>query len=427
MVWGSRGPARARRPNATALLDAAGVAGLAGILGLVGSTDSFSSFLYPDGLVLLALATAVLVAAVVNPASRLGLILGCPPLRWIGVRSYGIYLWQWPIIVLASNGQTAFDWRTATLEVAGTFLVAGLSWRYVENPVRHGALRRLWRNARSGASHIRARRRAFAFSTTAAAAVLLPIVCLTGLVPAASTGIASATAAGRLRRVAPIAPRSENAALRLKMPPAATRSSCQSVVYIGDSTSEGEISTDYIPNPRRRLKAQLADVGVKTTIPEISGARSIVETYEGSPNAATVAKQHIADGFRGCWILALGTNEVDNLHTGSTIGYASRIRRMMSIIGQQPVLWATAVTLRQSGPYSERYMQDWNRALLAACPRYPTMRLFDWAAWAKPRWFIPDGIHYYSPGYVAKTHRSAQALAHAFPAGQQPSSNCVVR
>ena len=72
-------------------------------------------------------------------------------------------------------------------------------------------------------------------------------------------------------------------------------------------------------------------------------------------------------------------------------------------------------------------MQGWNRALLAACVRHPTMRVFDWAAWAKPRWFIPDGIHYYSLGYVARTHRISKALAHAFPLGEHPSASCLVR
>jgi hypothetical protein len=209
--------------------------------------------------------------------------------------------------------------------------------------------------------------------------------------------------------------------------PISTRTSCRSVVYIGDSTSEGEISTDYIPNPRQRLPAQLADAGVRVTLPEISGARSIVETFEGQPNAATVAQGHISQGFRGCWILALGTNDVDNVHTGSTISLATRIARMMSIIGHQPVLWIDTITLLGTGPYSEANMQVWNSALLAACSHFPTMRVYDWAAHAKRAWFIPDGIHYYSPGYVARTHLIARALASAFPNGPTPSASCLVQ
>jgi hypothetical protein len=206
----------------------------------------------------------------------------------------------------------------------------------------------------------------------------------------------------------------------------ATKASCKSAVYIGDSTSAGSISPDYIPNPAQRLPAQLADVGVTTSYPEISGARSIVEIFEGQPNAQQVAQQHIAGGFRGCWIIAMGTNDADNIRVGSSVGAAERIDRMMSAVRGQPVLWINAVTLVRSGPYAEDEMVRWNQALGAACQKYPNMRVFEWASWAKPSYFIPDGIHYYTPGYITRTHLIARALAAAFPYGQQPSPSCAV-
>jgi len=197
-------------------------------------------------------------------------------------------------------------------------------------------------------------------------------------------------------------------------------------VYIGDSTSEGEISSNYIPNVHRQLVAQLHDVGVAAVHPEISGARSIVETYEGIPNAATVARGYAASGYRGCWILALGTNDAADVQVGSNVGLRQRIARMMSIIGDQPVLWVDAVTLVASGPYAAQNMEQWNQDLLADCHRHPNMRIFDWGAYAKRQFFIPDGIHYYSSGYIGRSFRIAHGLAHAFPQGQPFSSSCVV-
>jgi hypothetical protein len=149
----------------------------------------------------------------------------------------------------------------------------------------------------------------------------------------------------------------------------------------------GAVSPDYVPNPKRRLPHQLARVGVQSSDMEVSGARSIVEAIPGQTNAATVARQLVARGFRGCWILALGTNDTADVHVGSNVNQRERIARMMSIIGRRPALWLDAISLRQSGPYSEQMMQRWNRALIAACRRYPTMRVYDWAARAKRGWF----------------------------------------
>ena len=432
MVWPTRMSRRAARRSLRSPLsrDLIGVAGLVGVLVLVWRTSAVSAFLYPTGFILLSVATAAMVAAVVNPSSVLGPILGCRPLRWIGVRSYGIYLWQWPIIVLWGPQHTGVDWPRAALQVAATLVIASLSWRYVEEPIRHGALGRLWRRARSTAGDIRARQRTFALSGTALAAISLAVVGLTGVLPAASTGLSSPEKISKLPPRLPISLAAINSSstIRQTETPAAppTHTSCRSVVYIGDSTSEGEISTNYIPNPRRRLQAQLAKVGATTTYPDISGARSIVETFEGHPNAATVAQQHISEGFRGCWILALGTNDVDNAAT-SPIGLSARIAHMMAIIGHRPVLWVDVISLLSSGPYSEEHMQRWNQALLAACPRHPTMRVYDWAAHAKRKWFIPDGIHYYSPGYIARAHLIAQGLVKAFPKHEPASTSCVVR
>ena len=188
------------------------------------------------------------------------------------------------------------------------------------------------------------------------------------------------------------------------------------MVYIGDSTSDGEASAAYVPNAKLRAPAQFARVGVNTTHMEVSGARSIHEIYQGIPNAAMVAKRHVAAGFHGCWVLALGINEAADVAAGSTFGLRTRIAQMMSIIGHQPVLWINAITLPGAPAYySEAGMRRWNEDLVSMCSKYPTMRVFDWAAHAKRQWFIPDGIHYTPTGYIARTRAIAHALVKAFP------------
>ncbi len=234
---------------------------------------------------------------------------------------------------------------------------------------------------------------------------------------AASGGAASSTSADRT---------STTSAAAKPLPPA-THTSCQSVVYIGDSTSDGEALAEIVPDRLRRAPAQLFRVGVTTTHMEVSGARSIVETFKGIPNGATVAQQLVSAGFHGCWILALGTNDTADVAAGSTVGLKTRIARMMSIIGDQPVMWVNVLTLSGAPQYyGESGMRQWDQDLLAACDRYPHMRVFDWAARAKPGWFIPDGVHYTTAGYEARTRLIAQGLVKAFPRGESPSTSCLV-
>ena len=120
-------------------------------------------------------------------------------------------------------------------------------------------------------------------------------------------------------------------------------------------------SAEFVPNRKLRAPAQLFKVGVKTTHMEVSGARSIYETFEGIPNGATVAQQEVSHGFRGCWILALGTNDAADVAAGSNFGLRSRIARMMSIIGDQPVMWVNVLTIAGSPEfYGEAGMHQWD-------------------------------------------------------------------
>lgn len=149
---------------------------------------------------------------------------------------------------------------------------------------------------------------------------------------------------------------------------------------------------------------------------EVVGANSIVETLPGDQNGYEIAQGLVREGYRGCWVIALGTNDTADVYVGSNVSLAARIQRMMSVIGNQPVLWVNVKTLLDSGPYSEPNMEQWDNALLSACPNYPNMRVFNWAAMAQPGWFTSDGIHYTSDGSAPRAAAIADALAAAFPA-----------
>jgi hypothetical protein len=192
--------------------------------------------------------------------------------------------------------------------------------------------------------------------------------------------------------------------------------SCKEVAHLGDSTSDGLVQADFLPDAAQRIPAQYTRVGVSRSIMEVVGANSIVETLPGDENGYEIAQGLVAQGYRGCWVMALGTNDTADVYVGSNVGLAARIQRMMSVIGHEPVLWVNVKTLLSSGPYAETNMQMWDNALVSACRQYPNMRVFNWAHLANPDWFTSDGIHYTSTGSAIRSAAIADALAAGFPA-----------
>ena len=128
----------------------------------------------------------------------------------------------------------------------------------------------------------------------------------------------------------------------------------------------------------------------------------MVEVLPGQVNGYNAAQAIYRGGFRGCWVIALGTNDTADVAVGSNVGLMTRIQRMMAAAHGEPVMWVNLRSLLASGPYSEANMVTWDNTLLKACARYPNMRVFNWAALAKTKWYISDGIHFTSAGYAAR-------------------------
>ncbi|MGA3362319.1 MAG: acyltransferase family protein [Solirubrobacteraceae bacterium] len=163
---------RARRA-----LDAVSLLALAAVVYAFVSVHDYDQRVYRGGFFVLALFTALMLATIAHPAGALGRQLGRAVPRWIGERSYGIYLWHWPILVFTRPGIDVHLARGVLIpaQAAGTVILAAISYRYIETPVRTGALRRLrLRRPRLFAQP----RTPFAFAA-AAVAVLLALVALT--------------------------------------------------------------------------------------------------------------------------------------------------------------------------------------------------------------------------------------------------------
>jgi peptidoglycan/LPS O-acetylase OafA/YrhL len=190
--------------RAARVLDGVGCAALLAVLVLFVRTQDYDPWLYRGGFLLVALCTAVLIAVVVHPASLLGRALGTRMLRWIGIRSYGIYLWHWPVMMLSRPGIDV-PWRgtfVVLAQIAVTVGLAALSYRYVEMPVRGGsAQRRLraWLDGHTPRERLR-------WTAGSLAGLVLVLGLMLGLPAPGGTGVGSATATpAALARVSSLA------------------------------------------------------------------------------------------------------------------------------------------------------------------------------------------------------------------------------
>ena len=185
------------RAGANKLFDFIGFGGLAALAlmmwrfqTVIEGTDEGTvgyDFLFRGGFFLTDLASLAVIAAAVHPSSKiLARSLSNPVLVWLGRRSYGFYLFHWPVFQFyrrfAGKGLTPYEFVVLVLFALA---LTELSYRYIETPVRQGAVSRWWAEFRQpafGAQLVRRQRRI----VLAAFALLLPVF---GVVSLATAGV----------------------------------------------------------------------------------------------------------------------------------------------------------------------------------------------------------------------------------------------
>jgi len=123
------------------ILPVVGAAAVLGIVAIAVLVPDEAPFNFQGGLALAALLSALAILGAIVPGSVLGRWLDVPPVRWIGARSYGIYLWHWPVMVLVIAAQPRWldslttRWLAGGVTVAITLVAALISYRLLERPI----------------------------------------------------------------------------------------------------------------------------------------------------------------------------------------------------------------------------------------------------------------------------------------------------
>lgn len=416
----------------------AALLGVLGIAALFWLLPDYSPHLYNWGLLALSAASVAVITAALDKRTLTSKFFGLTPLRWIGERSYGIYLWHLPAIVFIPQWEN-LPWAHPALVTVVAVALAHISWTLVEDPVRrNGVLAPLkqWWDKRNTLP-----RMALAIPATLLAAVVsmgVPAAWNNSLNQAEQPGAqqmgvqiggdgpapsdseekdSSAEASGEA------SPSTENAT------PEKGKTRCTTVIHVGDSTSIGMFDDAYLSDPQRNAQVTYKNVGAQDVVADVTGARSTVESLEGDPSIRDSVQRLLDQGYGedACWIIGAGVNDAANRAVGGSGEEDWRVDQIMELLGDAPVLWPTAATNLNSGSYDNANMAPFNEALLAARDRYPNLVVYDWASDVRPEWFLPgDDVHYQTEGNEKRAEYFAKALTLAFPTdGSAPDDQIV--
>ena len=129
-----------------AIMNVLGFAALGGLIVLLLQMGEYDLFLYRGGFFVVSTLTAVVIAVTVHPQGALNPVLGNRPLVWVGKRSYGLYLYHWPIFVFLRPGIDVpwGRWPTLVVQIGLTVAVTELSYRWIEQPIRRRLGLKAW-------------------------------------------------------------------------------------------------------------------------------------------------------------------------------------------------------------------------------------------------------------------------------------------
>jgi peptidoglycan/LPS O-acetylase OafA/YrhL len=402
--WRVRYSARRAAPSAAWVLDLVGLAGLLILGWAFWRVNEFDAFVYRGGFVVVDVATLAVIVALVHPAARFGSLLGLPPLRWLGRRSYGIYLWHWPVFQLTRPNLDLHlsAWAITAIRLGATAGLAAISYRWIETPIRTGALQRRWRE--------RPRRKVRQLTFACGLAAVILGILVVGPVIRPDRSSAAQIAAAELReskRSSKLSLKNLTGSSKLAtttvvtttVPPttlAPTTLAAPAVVDTAPPTTAAPTTT--IPAPTTTLSPALIRVTAIGDSVMLGAKANMQKAIPAIAVDAQVSRQFGDAGTEALRLAAfgaLGPIVVIHLGTNGPMSDGQLNKLLNSLSGREVILVTTHVP---------RPWQDLtNQRLEAAATRWPNVRIADWntLSSAHPEWFDSDGTHLQTSGRMA--------------------------
>lgn len=377
------------------------------VLCLTALTESAAAT-YRGGLLLASLGTLLVVFSQLGPAPALGRLMEARPLVWVGQRSYGIYLWHWPVLKILNSIWPADSshpgwWFLQALAVAVTFLLAALSERCLERPVRRQGFRATTARVLTALGLRPAPAAAPRQHTRRLPAALAALLVL-GLVGTAAAGVLTAPAQSQVAQELEasqqkMARTQQQAAERNK------KANAAAAQHPGATDASGHPA---FPAPRPEQVSFIGDsmvsVSIDGILAEFPGAM-----VDGVPNrkwdqAQQIVEHHLQDGSLSPYVvITFGTN--------GGIPDRAVLDRVLDTLGPRRAV--VLVTLYGQSTFIE---PD-NKILQDEARKRPNVAVADWnkVAAAHPEYLQSDQTHPNIEGanvYARTLHQAFVDLSH---------------
>ena len=325
------------------VIDGIGVVGLLGLISTFLFIDETNASLYRIAFPLAGIFGCLVIISLVHPASRFAPIISSAPFRWVGQRSYGIYIWHWVIFQMTrpSVDLTGQSWALYLARVLLVLALADISLRWVEIPFRKGVIQNWFRGMKYRSSKVALRQRA---------SVLLSII--TVLVITSSISVQAINKADKI---------AEDITQEQSAPD-------QTQEDLGSTTGLWVTGDSVILGIRSKLESKehisLINARVGRQAPELL---AVMRVDQSSVPSSPV-------------IFNLGNNNALSEKT---------VIDIFEVIKNQPQI----IVVNTAVP---RPWRDTNNAIISkVAAGYPNIKVVDWDRISKgrPELFAPDGVH----------------------------------
>ncbi len=367
-LWRSEKLSLRLTPDRATAMNGIGFLSLAGIAYFFLFVGELNEFLYRGGFLVLSILTAVLIVIAAHPGLKFGARLGNPVLKWFGDRSYGIYLWHWPVFVLMRTGIDV-QWSEPIIfvaKIAIVLVISDLSYRFVELPVRNGAIGNrlaIWREVGIPRPAVRG------FVTAGIASVVMA-ASLVGMYRVPMPDAGNLTGIGGITAIDEVAVVAVQPAIVLSTDPVISAAQLADVQRkIEENLPPAVFGDSVVLGARNSLRESLGEITIDAEVsrqPKVIAERIQVRKTEKRLSQVVV--------------IHMGTNGTmrDDVLRKTIAGLADR-KRVVVVNVRVPRAW----------------MKQNNKIIAQTVTEFPNVRFVDWAAVSegKKKYFAPDGVH----------------------------------